>query len=341
MYIKYSPFLIHFLGPVVFPIGASYSPKCEVDPRELESLTASQDDQTVLQNIQKECEGVDETFLGGCKIPNMVHMVWYSGWDFRFDHYISLKSIRVALPDAKMFIHGREFPHGNDFFERSQTELGLILVQSRVVEKVYGREVTVLEHKTDVIRFESLLRFGGMYFDTDVLLVRPVPLNFWRELTVVGPEGSSGINSGVIFSKRCAPFVRKWYEGYRNYLDKNWGYNAIIVPYQVWTNLPEEERQIVKVDGEHIKTNWVESPEQLFNSNDRSSDFWQDPVAIHMFIRLAPNFKVGEKEAKALPNNYGFIVRNLLDGKTALGNPLDSGGNNLQPVNSFSLDPSL
>jgi hypothetical protein len=286
---------------------------CSQDPRKVEWKTSSQNDESVVDDIETECRLMDAEALDSCEIPKNIHIVWYSGSSFRFDHYLSLKSMFVTIRPDNFFVHGRYFPVNNTLFNRSVSEFGLVTVKSREVNKVHGRSVDVLEHKTDVIRIESLIRFGGMYFDTDVLLLRNPFELFRNKETVFGPEKDHGLQSGVIFSKRCSRFMRRWYKGYEEFNDELWAYDAIKMPFKLY----KEDSTGVTVDGKHIKTDWPISGNMTF-SNDTSPSFWSDAMVIHTYIRGHEEFKVGENETRLLSNNYGHIARNILAGKPGL-----------------------
>lgn len=46
------------------------------------------------------------------------------------------------------------------------------MVKSRDVKSIRGNEIEHFAHKADVIRLEALRDWGGIYLDTDVVVVR-------------------------------------------------------------------------------------------------------------------------------------------------------------------------
>lgn len=46
------------------------------------------------------------------------------------------------------------------------------MVKSRDVKSIMGNEIEHFAHKADVIRLEALRDWGGIYLDTDVMVVR-------------------------------------------------------------------------------------------------------------------------------------------------------------------------
>ena len=299
------------------PIPEAAGSLCTQDPRYWEWKTSAQTDESVLYHIESECELNTPEVIDACRVPRNIHLVWYNGSSFRFDHYLALKSMFVTIIPDNIFVHGREFPTHSVYFDRSVEEFDLKLVQSRGVEKVHNRTVAVIEHKSDVVRIETLIRFGGMYFDTDVLLLRPVFHFYENEETVLGPQNSNGLNCGIIFAKRCSRFMRRWYQSYKNLDDTMWGHHCVIVPHQLMI----EDSAGVKADGLRIKTNFLESGDMLF-SVDTSPGFWSDASIIHSFIRFYPHYMIDEGSTMMLKNNYGHIARNILSGKPGLSTEL-------------------
>jgi hypothetical protein len=267
---------------------------------------------SAFSEMEAECQGMDESAIESCSIPNVVHFVWYLGNEFRLDHYLSARSIYNALKPDAIFVHGREFPDRNLHFDRAVEELGFKLVKSREISDIFGIPVTTVMHKADILRMETLIRFGGMYFDFDILALKPF-LHFFRNYETVMPtENDDGLQSGIILAKRCSRFMLSWYRAHRTeYKDNCWGCSAIILP----KTLADRNSPGIHVDHKYMKSDWPLAGNMVF-SNDTSPAFWDETVAVHSFIRIHPEFaSLSEGELIKLDNNYGRIVRNILSDK--------------------------
>ena len=55
------------------------------------------------------------------------------------------------------------------------------MVKQRDVTRIYGNEIEHFAHKADVIRLEVLRDYGGIYLDTDVLVIKGQYLFFVSE----------------------------------------------------------------------------------------------------------------------------------------------------------------
>lgn len=76
-----------------------------------------------------------------------------------------------------------------------QTDTSLSLVEARNVKTVFGNKVSHYAHKADVLRLEAMKFYGGIYLDSDVLVLRGPYLTFLlvrraKALTRKGLDGS-------------------------------------------------------------------------------------------------------------------------------------------------------
>ena len=82
---------------------------------------------------------------------------------------------------------------------------------------MYGQAVNILSHMTDVWRVDFMIKYGGIYVDTDVVFVRPLERDI-RGYDAVGSYDwtywnhpfPDTINFGVALGKRNAPFWHKF-----------------------------------------------------------------------------------------------------------------------------------
>jgi hypothetical protein len=219
-----------------------------------------------------------------CKIPNVLHSVVIGG-SFKFHHYMSLKSIHDRIKPEKIYIHGYNFPFDSPYFIQSIEEFNIELVAARNVTHVFDKTVDLTEHKTDVIRLENLIRFGGMYFDLDVYALKDVDalLNGDNEF-VIAPENDYGLNNGVIMSKRCARFPLLWYKEYKNFNDSEWAALSINKPKEIYDHLGGENNDIGLHVDKSLSSNWGSGI--LFKKEeDTPKEFWTDIRLVHAFWR--------------------------------------------------------
>lgn len=116
------------------------------------------------------------------QIPPYVHYVFGLAPpsevnQFNFIHYLCLTSAVVELKPEVLYFHYLYEP-ASWYWQRFKDELArsemtrLEMVQERDVVEVFGNPVEHYAHKADVLRLEALQKYGGVYLDADVLVVR-------------------------------------------------------------------------------------------------------------------------------------------------------------------------
>lgn len=86
---------------------------------------------------------------------------------------------------------------------------------------MYGTAVNVLSHMTDVWRVDFMIKYGGIYVDTDVVFIRPLEHDIRGYDAVVTYDWTywnhpfpDTFNFGVSIGKRNAPFWHKFQVGF-------------------------------------------------------------------------------------------------------------------------------
>jgi hypothetical protein len=110
---------------------------------------------------------------------------YWSGQDFDFGNYIALASASLHAPDGVVLLVD-ERPVDNRWFDRV-AGLPDVVVQPLVLHELMSddhadlyRRMTFVAHRSDLVRFCALARYGGIYLDTDTITM--------RSLANVGPR---------------------------------------------------------------------------------------------------------------------------------------------------------
>ncbi|XP_053383765.1 uncharacterized protein LOC123535794 [Mercenaria mercenaria] len=106
------------------------------------------------------------------------------------------------------------------------------------------------------MRIEALLLYGGIYLDTDIVVVKSLePLR--THPCTMSSQSSGTVSSAFIMAEQNATFLQKWLDGYRyHYNGKNYVYNAMVYPKHIakktrtlymwnWENCPDHGHKLV------------------------------------------------------------------------------------------------
>lgn len=183
-------------------------------------------------------------------IPNIAHIVWIGGGDMDFLFYLGVLSLIYVAEVKTVFIHGDAPPRG-PYWNRIRNHPQVVLVYRETPKTVYGTRVDVLSHVTDVWRVDFMVKYGGIYVDTDTIFVKPLDKDI-RAYDAVGAYDwtywnhpfPDTINFGVAIGKKNAKYWQMFQESMRWFMDNDWSWNGLRQPYRIKERHPE----LVKID---------------------------------------------------------------------------------------------
>ena len=148
-------------------------------------------------------------------IPNVVHFVYIKERPWKLHHYLSIKSATRLNPE-KINIWLDKEPKG-EWWELTKPLVELHFIDPPT--EIFGTPITQPAHKSDVIRLQVLLEYGGIYADTDTIFVKPFNdiLNNKFVLGQQGVDGCEGLCPAVILSEKDSTFGQYWLAGFNEH----------------------------------------------------------------------------------------------------------------------------
>ena len=183
------------------------------------------------------------------------------------------------------------------------------MMQRDPLETIFDRPIGYDEHQSDVIRLEAMVKYGGIYHDLDVVILRPLDPLYCYE-TTLGEELPNWLCNGFIMAVPNATFLRLWYEQYRTFDSSNWNYHSVVVPGILANSHPE----LVHVEKDSIhKPNW-EQLDELYQPGYLYK--WKSHnYAIHLWYRKY-DVEHTPDTIKQLDTTMGQIFRFIYYGKS-------------------------
>ena len=241
-------------------------------------------------------------------VPYNVHYVWFGRYEpMRFHQMLSVKSVYLRMRPDRIYFHCDFEPAGRWWKIIKQTVPTLRIIHRKPPTKVFGNEVIVAEHKTDVARMEILMEQGGIYLDSDVIVLKPFEPLLRYEFTMgLEYHGNPGrLNSGVIVAAKNARFLKIWYSTYRNFTKREQDFHACIIPYRLQYTYPT----LIHVEEKTIN---YPSGKQLELIYDEQYD-WSNNYAMHLWSRLH-DFDHSPVDIKKMNTTFGEIARLIFYG---------------------------
>lgn len=242
----------------------------------------------------------------------------FGGKPFGFIHYMAIRSALEVNPGFTAYLYYQFEPKG-PYWDLIKNDVITVPVQAPT--EIFDRPITHFAHKADVLRLQFLIRTGGIYLDLDTICQKPFePLLGTK--TVLGIESmypgidqwysetSSPICNALIISPAQSPFLRLWYDSYRDFDQNVWNYHSVVLP----GILAKRHEELVN----------VQPPESFFwphwNSEQLEKFFNEDgefphAYSIHLWESLSWNYleKINSRHVVQIDTAYNKIARKFLN----------------------------
>ena len=179
-------------------------------------------------------------------IPNIAHIMWVGGSEMDFLFYLCCLSLLHVVKVDTLFIHGDVEPSGNRWKQLKSNERIKFVPLPVLPNFVFGKNVKNMLHMSDVYRVQIMLKYGGIYSDTDVIWVKPIP-DYLREYDAVAALDWPGmyntypdyINFGTCLGKKGAKPWQLLRDAMKDFKDDFFGYNGLLLPYKLYERHPD------------------------------------------------------------------------------------------------------
>ncbi|XP_002122529.5 uncharacterized protein LOC100176393 [Ciona intestinalis] len=176
-------------------------------------------------------------------VPNVVHYVWFGKREMVYYHYLSVRSAAANQQPEKIIFYINEEPPQGHLWKRLVDEIPCLETQyMEMPETVFGHKMDWILHKTDVARNNILIKQGGIYLDSDVLVLRSLdPLR--RYPFTMGRSTATTLSNGAMLSKPNSIFLQDMIDSYKGLTQGMIENHRTIIsvqrPLQQWKTRPD------------------------------------------------------------------------------------------------------
>lgn len=187
---------------------------------------------------------------------------------FQYFHHLCLKSCYLTQNAPTIIIHYIHEPVNNVWWDKTK-EFCQVVKYNTLPDIVYfcnNKNVSLIEHQSDIFRLLILKEHGGVYADIDTLFYKPFFPHFSNKKFVMGKEtlyhiswdkeDINGLCNALIISDKNAPFLDLWLEEYKTgYDNHDWNKMSVRKPYELYQKHPE----LIHVEANYTfhKYNWT------------------------------------------------------------------------------------
>ncbi|XP_064621115.1 uncharacterized protein LOC135483972 [Lineus longissimus] len=223
----------------------------------------------------------DITSDDGYAVPSLVHFTWYGKPHMRFHHMVCFLSVYYRIKPKRILMWYESKPEGEywDYLKKNITDFSKLvrLVYRKAPTAIFGRPIRVTEHKSDIVRLEAVMNYGGIYLDLDVMVIKSFdPLR--RYDVTLGMEHNKGLCNGIIIAKKGAEFLKIWHSEYKTFNDGSWDGHSIRLPFKLSQQYPN----LI-----HVETDTLNRPSwfELDKIYGKKPYDWHRNFAMHLWYR--------------------------------------------------------
>lgn len=253
-------------------------------------------------------------------VPNFVHFVRLGNKSLSFVEVVCIRAAWIQQSPDILMIHcdNCSATKQSPFWKHIKDIPRLSLRHIEKPETIFGKNISHVQHASDIVRIRVLREYGGIYLDSDCYLVKNLDKYRRYELAIGWPPGQF-VGTQVIAAHKDAEYLRLWYELYHDYRPSEWYYNAGELPTSALLQSRPGLVYRVPCDfGVH------EAVTRFLY--EQSSCAWRNFTVLHLFFRLR-NFycpfdyfgTIDFETVRKYNTSFGQMARLVLTGTTKLG----------------------
>ncbi|KAL4217281.1 hypothetical protein ACF0H5_023732 [Mactra antiquata] len=259
-------------------------------------------------------------------IPKIVHYVWFGQKEMDFMMYLSMLSTLFILNPEKVIIHTDGGLSGK-YLTKVRRDKRVLMIKREKPFDIFGHRVLYAQHRSDIVRAECLLKYGGIYMDWDVLWLKDPDDLIKTGYDAIAnfdhmQEGNfpNTINLGVFMAKPKSTFVKRWQDALINYRSEDFLYNAVQLPYKIYERYPQylKIQKNLQVMCFRLKCHPVFHPNFKSFTEEQPFDWRKDVYSIH-FTFPDPDELTNETALHNGSGRFADIGRFILQHENKLG----------------------
>lgn len=179
-------------------------------------------------------------------VPNIVHFIYFlneNSRPFNYVNYLAVKSANDIQKPAYIFVYCNKEPKNNQYWNAMRKLERVMVVLMDAPDQFEG--VSLRGHpqyQADVVRLQRLHKMGGIYLDTDAIVLKPMNDFFAEGCTMSAfksEDGELAYGNSTVIAQKQSPFIAEWIkrlpEGLRSDV---WAWHASNLPAVIAKEMP-------------------------------------------------------------------------------------------------------
>ncbi|KAK6963378.1 glycosyltransferase family 32 protein [Biomphalaria glabrata] len=258
-----------------------------------------------LESLERQVCKLEST----TKVPKIVYFLTFGDYEFHLRHYVAIVAAQRHVDPLALYIIGDQEPLGIYWSLVLRDVPGVRFVYREPPRQMSGHQIRFVQHKSDLVRLQTLYFNGGIYLDTDMVILRNIDQLLDNELTAGVIDANFRIGNGFILSQRGNSFIKEWYQLYKTEYEQNsWGYNSMKVPFMLYQN---DTSRLVEIGDKIYRPHWRENALLTNGTYD-----WSQNNAMHIWGSAKPQPESTE-EINSANTTICEVLRYILYGNPA------------------------
>lgn len=180
-------------------------------------------------------------------VPNIVHFIHFTGEKSRPFNYLNYLAVRAAVyvqSPAYVFVYCNEEPENNPHWQKmKQLPQVLVVLMDAPVEFEGVSLQGYPQYQADVVRLQRLKKMGGIYLDTDAIVIKKMNDLFTSTcaMSAVAVESELAFGNSTIIAQKQSKFINTWLERLSEGLRSGvWAWHGSNLPALIAKEMPDE-----------------------------------------------------------------------------------------------------
>jgi hypothetical protein len=164
----------------------------------------------------------------------MIHFIWLTeagkGRPFSFINMLAVKAA-AQFYSGKIWMWCNEEPKNNSNWMSIRHLVKIVKVNPP--EHIDDVPLNYIQYKSDILRLQIIFEHGGIYLDTDHLLLKPLDSLIGKQL-VLARESSGSYAMSPIIAEPGSEFIKAWLKEIPEEIKKGiWASHAVVLPVKI------------------------------------------------------------------------------------------------------------
>lgn len=255
--------------------------------------------------------------MGISVIPNIIHFIYFFGPNSRPFSYLNYLAVKIAhavqRPDV-IYFYCNEEPVDNIHWENIKQYVTVVKIPQPVEYK--GIELKYVQYQADIVRLQMLQKHGGIYMDTDTLLLKSLTPFLHNDCVMCYDTSKNvSINNALIMASPGSNFISTWLEAIpHNFKEDVWAYHAVVLPLKLYK---DNQDDLTLLDHEAFAP-FGFNDKYIFNNDVSNIDKLKNSYAVHLWDTIWNNelIQISDHYLDTKENLFAKLFKKYRDKKT-------------------------